>query len=627
MIRGELDEDAPGRAASRAASSGRSRRATTRRSRSWNGLALAALAEAGRRLERPRLRRRGRGRVLLGPLLARAGRSCAAPAPGGRAGPASSTTTPTSRTGCSSSTSRPASSAGSRRRTGSPAVAVELLRRRGARRLLPRAARRRAARGREEGPRRPPDPVGELDARARPAPARPDLRRRRARAARRRRLPAAPRRDPARAVGVRLGARRRSTSTSRRRASSRSSARPTATSPAPRSRRGSRRPSSPSGLREGVPLLAGKGLVDGRPAVYVCERFACRRRRPIRQRSPVAERQILALGGHAMRPGDALDDFLLELTGASRPRVLLIPTASAESEDYVVRFYETTRAAPRRRTCRCSGSRRPTSARSSSTRTRSSSAAATPRTCSRSGACTASTGFLREAWEAGVVLAGVSAGSICWFEAGVTDSFREELDGLDCLGFLPGSNCPHYDGEETRRPAYHRLVAEGFPRGPRRRRLRRAPLPRHRARGGRHLAARRGRVPRRARRRRRPRAAARRAAALRRISQGRPRGADARLVGFRAVPGALLELRNVEARYGPVAALRGVSLTVGEGEVVAVLGANGAGKTTTLRADLGDGPPLAARSSSRGRRSGARPRRRRGRRSRTSPRAVARSSS
>ena len=72
---------------------------------------------------------------------------------------------------------------------------------------------------------------------------------------------------------------------------------------------------------------------------------------------------------------------------------------------------------------------------------------------------------LRQAWERGVVLAGGSAGAICWFEAGVTDSFRAELDGIGCLGWLPGSCCPHYDGEEQRRPAYARLLAEGFPPG------------------------------------------------------------------------------------------------------------------------------------------------------------------
>jgi peptidase E len=73
---------------------------------------------------------------------------------------------------------------------------------------------------------------------------------------------------------------------------------------------------------------------------------------------------------------------------------------------------------------------------------------------------------LREAWEAGVVLCGWSAGMICWFEAGVTDSFGPQLEGMrDGLGFLPGSACPHYDGEELRRPVYQRLVADGFPPG------------------------------------------------------------------------------------------------------------------------------------------------------------------
>jgi peptidase E len=74
--------------------------------------------------------------------------------------------------------------------------------------------------------------------------------------------------------------------------------------------------------------------------------------------------------------------------------------------------------------------------------------------------------ILREAWRDGIVLTGWSAGMICWFEAGVTDSFRPELDGMrDGLGLLPGSACPHYDGEELRRPVYRRLVGEGFPPG------------------------------------------------------------------------------------------------------------------------------------------------------------------
>jgi peptidase E len=74
--------------------------------------------------------------------------------------------------------------------------------------------------------------------------------------------------------------------------------------------------------------------------------------------------------------------------------------------------------------------------------------------------------ILREAWEEGIVLGGTSAGMICWFEAGVTDSFGPQLEGMrDGLGFLPGSACPHYDGEARRRPVYTTLVREGFPPG------------------------------------------------------------------------------------------------------------------------------------------------------------------
>jgi peptidase E len=70
--------------------------------------------------------------------------------------------------------------------------------------------------------------------------------------------------------------------------------------------------------------------------------------------------------------------------------------------------------------------------------------------------------IMREAWEAGVVLGGVSAGSICWFAGGTTDSFGLELRPVvDGLGFLPYSNGVHHDTEPARRPQLHRLINDG----------------------------------------------------------------------------------------------------------------------------------------------------------------------
>lgn len=66
--------------------------------------------------------------------------------------------------------------------------------------------------------------------------------------------------------------------------------------------------------------------------------------------------------------------------------------------------------------------------------------------------------IIYKAYQQGIILAGISAGSICWFEQGVTDSIPGRLSSLKCLGWLKGSNCPHYDGEVERRPAYHRLL-------------------------------------------------------------------------------------------------------------------------------------------------------------------------
>lgn len=68
---------------------------------------------------------------------------------------------------------------------------------------------------------------------------------------------------------------------------------------------------------------------------------------------------------------------------------------------------------------------------------------------------------LREAWNRGIVLGGASAGGLCWFEEGTTDSRPKRLSVVRCLGFLKGSHSPHYDAEPGRRPLYHDLIGSG----------------------------------------------------------------------------------------------------------------------------------------------------------------------
>ncbi len=180
------------------------------------------------------------------------------------------------------------------------------------------------------------------------------------------------------------------------------------------------------------------------------------------------ERHIVGLGGggDTEQQTQLLYDYVLGLTGKERPRVLFVPTASKEDPAYTVFFYE--RFARR---AECSHLYTfpwpPEDVREL--------VLGQDAICV-SGGNTANLlaiwrvhgidALMREAWEQGVVLFGASAGMICWFEAGVTDSFGPQLEGMrDGLGLLPGSACPHYDGEELRRPRYRELVDGGFPEG------------------------------------------------------------------------------------------------------------------------------------------------------------------
>jgi peptidase E len=173
------------------------------------------------------------------------------------------------------------------------------------------------------------------------------------------------------------------------------------------------------------------------------------------------------MGGGGDRPQTRLlYEYALALTGKERPRILFVPTAVGDAAEVVVGWYERFEGLGERAHLPLF----PWPPENLREHVLSFDA------INVSGGNTANMlalwrlhgldAFLREAWERDVVLFGASAGMICWYEAGVTDSFGPQLEGMrDGLGFLAGSACPHYDGEELRRPRYTQLVREGFPGG------------------------------------------------------------------------------------------------------------------------------------------------------------------
>ena len=172
------------------------------------------------------------------------------------------------------------------------------------------------------------------------------------------------------------------------------------------------------------------------------------------------ERHIVAIGGFVGEP--SLRDYVLELTGTAHPKVRFLGTATGDDPWATERFYAQWPAT------RCEPAHVPLFGVPDHPNERLLEADAIV----VSGGNTANLlavwrahgidKTVRDAWERGTVLTGWSAGAICWFESGVTDSFSEELDPIaGCLGFLAGSMCPHYDSEERRRPVYTALVREG----------------------------------------------------------------------------------------------------------------------------------------------------------------------
>jgi peptidase E len=170
------------------------------------------------------------------------------------------------------------------------------------------------------------------------------------------------------------------------------------------------------------------------------------------------------------KDGSILDDYVLSLTDARRPRICFLPTASGDADHYVVRFY-------RRFSTHCEASHLSLFRRdhggegveddlASHLLSQDLIYVGGGNVVSMLGVWHAHglDDILRKAWREGVVLCGPSAGSLCWFDEALS-AFHGPPRRIRGLGLLPYSNCVHYNAEPARRAEYHSLVSDGMRSG------------------------------------------------------------------------------------------------------------------------------------------------------------------
>jgi peptidase E len=233
-----------------------------------------------------------------------------------------------------------------------------------------------------------------------------------------------------------------------------------------------RRCRSPAGVRQTAGLgiagtvHTGQGTGENFRPLY--KRGWTRRGQHLRMET--ATRQIVAFGGggFSMESGNPLlDEYVLGLCERERPRICFLPSASGDADHYVVRFY---RAFPAER---CEASHVSLFRREQGPGNLRQHLLSQDLIYVGGGSVVSLLGvwrahgldaILREAWEAGVVLCGLSAGSLCWFEEAVT-GFHGEPRRVEGLGLLPFSNCVHYEPSSERRLAYHGMLREGMRSG------------------------------------------------------------------------------------------------------------------------------------------------------------------
>lgn len=167
-------------------------------------------------------------------------------------------------------------------------------------------------------------------------------------------------------------------------------------------------------------------------------------------------RQVIAIGGGGFgrtQESNLIEQYILDQTSKTKPKICFIPTATGDLDSYIVNFYSVFTK------LKCEPSHISFFKRTMDLQAH----------IQKQDAIFVGGGntksmlavwrdwgldlILKDAYDRGVVMSGVSAGAICWFEAGLTDSWASDLKMMECMNFIPGNCAPHYDEEPERRPA------------------------------------------------------------------------------------------------------------------------------------------------------------------------------
>ena len=177
------------------------------------------------------------------------------------------------------------------------------------------------------------------------------------------------------------------------------------------------------------------------------------------------DRQIIAIGGGGFgrHPGvGTIEKYILQQSDKEKPNICFIPTATGDSDSYKVSYYTTLNKLNCNPTHLDFFKRTPNLEELIKNQDIIFVGGGNTKSMLSVWKEWGLDTILKKAYLEGTIMSGVSAGAICWFEKGVTDSWADELNVMECLSFTKGNCCPHYDEESERKPSLSQFIKEGL---------------------------------------------------------------------------------------------------------------------------------------------------------------------